>query len=226
VGTCSTCSISSTLLGTSLNGRDISTVLQAKATLTVRTFVSLTEFCWFPRRFWVLYTELCAWFERTFLRDLGTNKIHHTAWKSNRLPSFSCPNLLSYAPNIGSVANMLRQRRRCRYHDTYVQCVRLPAPRLQSPGGDQFPIHYCCFVKQNGAVLLRANSNTKCARTTVRLPVTFKSAQLIKYYFQQSRQQQFKLYTVSSAAQNTHSVTNKCSLQFYNKILTPGFIML
>jgi hypothetical protein len=94
------------------------------------------------------------------------------------------------------------------------QTSRPPCP--QSPGGDQFPIHYCCFVKQNGAVLLRGNSNTKCARTTVRPPVTFKSAQLIKYYFQQSGEKQFKLYAVSSPAQDTHFVTNKCNLQFYN----------
>jgi len=39
-----------------------------------------------------------------------------------------CPNLLSYAPNIGSAANMLRQRRRWIYHDIYFQCVRLPVP--------------------------------------------------------------------------------------------------
>ena len=125
--------------------------------------------------------------------------------------------ILNYSPtltNMGSVANMPRQRRRWLYHDKYIQCVRLPTPpRPRSPGGDQFPIHYCCFVQQNGAVLLCGNSNTKCARTTVRPPVTFKSAQLIKYYFQQFREQQFKLYTVSSPAQNTHSVTNKCNLQ-------------
>ena len=126
-----TCSISTTLLGTSLNARDISTVLRAKVRLTVRTFPSLTEFCWLSRRFLGGFTpNFCAWFEGTFLRDLGTNKIHHTAWKSNILPSFGCPKFLSYAPYIDSVANMLRQHRRWRYHDKYVQCVRLPAPTL------------------------------------------------------------------------------------------------
>ena len=138
-----------------------------------------------------------------FPPERQNKKIHHTTKKPKRRPSVGFPNQFFCAVNINRLALELNQSRNWHHHERYVQSVRLPAP--QSPGGDQFPIHYCCFVKQNEAVLSRDNSNTGCARTTVRLSVAFRSAQIIKYYFQQSRGLKFKLYIVFSPVQHTHS---------------------
>jgi hypothetical protein len=104
------------------------TVLRANGTHTsCPYFPAWYNFECFRKDFGV-FTELCSEFQTAFPRTLDPNKIHHTTWKSNRLPSYGSPNLLSFTPNMGCVANMLRQRTRWRYHDKYVQCVRLTAP--------------------------------------------------------------------------------------------------